>query len=426
MGKNTIVVSYGDMLFKKTHFHEEERDYRRLVANLILKAAQHIGYDAVNVGEYDLSLGVGFLKRWSERAQLPFISANLVGKNGNRVFKPYKIISAGPYKIGIIGIMKGTAHLSRVPDGSSYRMIDPKRALEEEVKVLEARGIRYMILLTDMTEAGCERIAHLHLPISVIIGSSRRNHLSLPSVSSQRLILHLDRYGKHIGKLDLYCLKKGGPPKGVESALFGGLAFKNRVIALRKNMPRDQDVAAVMDSTLERIRILKEQMALSQGGSETGQGRETLLEKPKRFVGAEACRACHPKEYEHWKETAHSYAYRSLVKKGSQYDEDCIGCHSIGFRQKGGFQAISKNMMPFVNVQCEACHGPGEGHVERGGNPNLIHKTVPRSVCRRCHTEERSPDFIYRVYLRRLSCGKSRPFKADLTPTLSPSAYKQP
>ena len=123
-------------------------------------------------------------------------------------------------------------------------------------------------------------------------------------------------------------------------------------------------------------------------------------------MGVEICKKCHLKNFMRWYGSKHSRAYLSLVKKSRQYDEDCIGCHSLGFRQKGGFRHISKNITPFVNVQCEACHGAGNLHVKNGGDPREIRRVVPREVCIRCHTEEQSPDFIYRVYLSRLSCDK--------------------
>jgi len=361
-----------------------------------------------------LTMGIEFLKGWQKRLSLPFISANLEKKDARRVFDPFRIVTLGKYKIGILGVMKKGIHLSRVPDGASYRVADPIESVREQVKILKKRRVNFIVLLTDMTSMECKKIAHLKLPINVIIGSSRTNRLSLPKVSYQRLILHLDRYGKHIGKLNLYCLKKGKSSNPLETRIFGDVTFKNAFIALKKEMPRDVKIAARMDGYLERIRILKTQMALSHGESfREGGGARARFQGQKRFVGVEVCRRCHEREYNQWKRSPHSRAYLSLVKKGSQYDEDCIGCHSIGFRQKGGFKGVSKDMMPYVNVQCEACHGPGGKHVKNGGGNGGIERAVPRKMCLRCHTEEHSPDFIYRVFSRRLSCGEERPVKAE-------------
>ncbi|GEM_PF-1275004 len=405
--KPTLILSIGSSLFKKTRFREGERDYRRLVADLMLKTYRDIGYDAINIGEYDLTMGINYLKEWQRRLSLPFISSNLMEKDGKLVFAPYKIVTHGKYKIGIIGVMKRRVHLSRVPDGAGYRVAAPEASVRKQVAALEKMGVDYIILLTDMTEMGCEKIAHLKLPINIVIGSSRRNSLSLPKVSFHRLILHLDRYGKHVGKLSLFCLGNGAKAKVLESVIFGNMTFRNRFIALKRKMPREPLIAARMDEYLHRIRLLKTQMALAHDKSEREAAASGVM-KPKRFVGVRTCKKCHESEYRQWKETAHSHAYQSLVKKGNQYDADCIGCHAIGFRKKGGFKRVSKEMMPYVDVQCEACHGPGEKHVKYGGDPEWIHLEVPRRICIGCHTQEQSPDFIYQVYIGRLSCGRGK------------------
>ena len=378
------------------------------MSDLILKTEKDIGYNAINVGEYDLTMGIGYLKSWYTRLLLPFISANLKDKRGQLVFKPFKVVDVDSMKVGIIGVMKGRIHLSRVPDGASYQIADPFQAVEDQVKLLKKKKVNFIIVLTDITAMGCEKIAHMKLPINIIVGSGRRNRLSLPKISYQRLILHLDRFGKHIGKLSLFCEHENARQRTLllENNIFGGFTYGNAFIALKKALPRDVKIAEMMDSYVERIRLLKTKLALSssQGGTPS-----PVSVKEKRFMGANTCKKCHPKNFQRWSKTEHSRAYLALVKKGSQYDEDCIGCHSIGFRQNGGFQHISKSIKPFVNVQCEACHGAGDLHVKSGGDPKEIRTMVSREVCLRCHTEEQSPDFIYRVYLSRISCGGNIP-----------------
>ena len=51
-------------------------------------------------------------------------------------------------------------------------------------------------------------------------------------------------------------------------------------------------------------------------------------------------------------------------------------------------------------VGCEACHGPGEAHVEAGGGTDNIEKLgddcpvcVIEAVCTRCHTQKWDPDW---------------------------------
>ena len=385
------------------------------MADLVLKTYKEAGYNAINIGEYDLSLGVGYLKEWQERLSLPFISANLVRKkDGKVVFRPFYVVKMGSLRVGITGLIKKRIHWSRIKDGNLYKVADPFKVIQRQTKILMSQGVDLVVLLTDMTAMGCRKIAHLNLPIDIIIGSSRRNRLSLPKVTQHRVILHLSRYGKYIGKLSLFCPWERGKLRFTEENLPGMSRYDNAFVPLTKDLPKDKKIAEWMDSYLEKIRLLKAQLAVSSKRAHNGIEAEAH-DGRMQYVGAEKCKKCHLITYKLWKSTRHSHAFLSLVKRGNQYDPDCIRCHSTGFEMKGGFKKVSKKeMMTFVNVQCEACHGPGSLHVERGGDIRKIRRKVTRKVCIRCHTEENSPNFNYQVYLIRLACGgKSPKIKAE-------------
>jgi len=369
----------------------------------MLKTYKRIGYGAMNVGEYDLTMGVAYLKSWQKRLKLPLISANLVNKKGRPVFKPARLLTIGKTRVGIVGVMKKRIRLSRVPDGRNYLVQDPYAAAKKAVGDLRKRGATFIILLTDMTSRGCLKIAHMQLPVNLIIGSNRRNRLSLPRIAFNRLILHLDRYGKYMGKFVLFCAPGGTSPMNGKVKTLDKGAYRNVFVALKKSLPKDQKIAEWMETYLNKIYLLKTQLALSSGGS--GKNHKTSSKNSKVYVGALVCKRCHLNSYKRWLKTGHKKAYQSLVKKRSQFDNDCIGCHSVGFRKNGGFKKIAREAMKFVDVQCEACHGPGSLHVNRAGDPAFIVKNASRSMCIGCHTEEHSPDFIYRVYMTRLSCG---------------------
>lgn len=407
-------MSYGNTLFKKTSFQPGERDYRKLVANLILKTEKRIRYDAINVGEYDLTLGMAYLKRWQKRLLLPLISSNLTDKDGKGIFKPYLIVKIGSVKIGIIGLIKQQIHWPRIPDGGAYKVLNPFVVARRQAEVLKSKKVDLVILLTDMTAVGCQKIAHLNLPIDMIFGSYRYNRLSLPKITRHRIIIHLDRYGKHIGKFSLICPWNERHRFSVDQ-IPGKVVYQNAFAALSKDLPKDRKISDWMGTYIARIRMLKKQMAFSSEGAGSAFTTTTPhLSGGKRYVGAKACKKCHPRTYLRWKKTSHGHAFLSIVKKGNQYDPDCIGCHTTGFEMKGGFKKVSKTkMMTFVNVQCEACHGPGSLHVQSEGDIKKIQRKVPSVICLKCHTEEHSPDFIYQVYLARLSCtGRSTKLKA--------------
>lgn len=91
------------------------------------------------------------------------------------------------------------------------------------------------------------------------------------------------------------------------------------------------------------------------------------------YIGAAKCKACHMKQYTAWKKTKMFASFENLkpgVKaeaktkakldptKDYTTDEKCLKCHTTGYGKPGGFKSIAETP-DLINVQCEACHGPG-------------------------------------------------------------------
>jgi len=112
-----------------------------------------------------------------------------------------------------------------------------------------------------------------------------------------------------------------------------------------------------------------------------------------KYVGSENCHSCHGYEHDKWATKAHAHAYETLVKVGSQYDPECVGCHVVGFGYESGFitEASAKDLR---NVGCEVCHGPGSDHAKAVTTGRVdTGMTQPQSKCIDCHTADRSPGY---------------------------------
>lgn len=121
------------------------------------------------------------------------------------------------------------------------------------------------------------------------------------------------------------------------------------------------------------------------------------------YVGVETCFQCHRAAVQFWQQAAvelpgkdeqgnaivrklsHATAWDTLVHEGKDQDRSCVGCHSVGFGEPGGYCKTSE--VDFrQNVQCESCHGPASLHVENAGDPSkLVRAKVGEDVCRKCH-----------------------------------------
>jgi hypothetical protein len=80
-------------------------------------------------------------------------------------------------------------------------------------------------------------------------------------------------------------------------------------------------------------------------------------ENRPEYVGDQLCQDCHFSEYKQWRQTAHARAFADLPPNQRESGE-CLVCHTTGYTLRG------KTSRKLVNVQCEACHGPGELYVQ--------------------------------------------------------------
>jgi len=123
-----------------------------------------------------------------------------------------------------------------------------------------------------------------------------------------------------------------------------------------------------------------------------------MLLRKSGYSGNESCGICHELEQETWFFTQHASAYDTLVKHGAANDEECVGCHVVGYSESGGFTSAQQTP-DLEDVGCESCHGRGGPHVSPDFNPNGDYS----AACATCHTPEHSLGFEYATFLPRIS-----------------------
>jgi hypothetical protein len=115
-----------------------------------------------------------------------------------------------------------------------------------------------------------------------------------------------------------------------------------------------------------------------------------------RWVGTQACESCHRSAVENWRRSGHARAMATLVNGGRDFDPDCLRCHVTAW---GDGYVDPLTTPQLADVQCEACHGPGAGHVQ---DPSVSMGATPIGFCLRCHTKENSPEFDEEKYRDRI------------------------
>lgn len=126
------------------------------------------------------------------------------------------------------------------------------------------------------------------------------------------------------------------------------------------------------------------------------------IAQEKLYVGSQACKDCHEKEYANfvkYAKKAHSFSSIKKMKKKLTPEEyqACFECHTTGYGQTGGF--VSEEKTPELkDAGCEVCHGPGSLHVE-SEDPELINSELSMEDCNACHNQDRIDTFDFKPLL---------------------------
>jgi hypothetical protein len=131
------------------------------------------------------------------------------------------------------------------------------------------------------------------------------------------------------------------------------------------------------------------------------------------------CIDCHEDVAEHWSATGHGDNFILAIngEYSDHFSGECLSCHTTGYNDmetavNGGFDDLAAEanwswpetmeagnweamveefpaVAGLANVQCEACHGPGDAHVfEATRRESMISRGLEYGVCAQCHAEE--------------------------------------
>jgi peroxiredoxin len=149
-------------------------------------------------------------------------------------------------------------------------------------------------------------------------------------------------------------------------------------------LDRDHRVIAYFEGMDDRIEALLSMAIPNVAGAET----PMLLQKDA-YSGSAACQVCHTTQHQTWSLTAHAYAFDRLIEQGEDKNPECVGCHTVGFGEPGGY-SLEKRPEHLQGVQCESCHGRGGPH----RSPEVAAAGY-EARCATCHTPTHSLRFDF-------------------------------
>ncbi|HWG41655.1 MAG TPA: multiheme c-type cytochrome [Gemmataceae bacterium] len=360
-----------------------------------MKALDAMGYLGVGAGEYEAALSLGRVEgEWAANSQTPAVLVGNLKEPDNFPFlKPTetRTVPGANIKVGVTSVV-GPSVAENIKDPSVKFAVQPPKGvaqvLPEQLKKMQGEKVDLPILLyhglvTPRKGDGVKealRCAEAFPQFPVIVCLSEEdeppanpNFVDHPQTGTRNYVFRLGHKGKHVGVLGVWRTGQANAPfkykyqlveMGVEYVTPEGKEAENPIGRMMEEYTRELKKDNYLARYGQSSHIVQAMNPVAKLRN-PGDGVPT-------YVGSAACKKCHEEAFEVWKGSDHSHAYKTLVDAKhpslTQYDGECIVCHTVGFGYKTGFTDEIKTQH-LENVGCESCHGPASLHVK---NPNDV------------------------------------------------------
>jgi 2',3'-cyclic-nucleotide 2'-phosphodiesterase (5'-nucleotidase family) len=211
--KDLLVLDAGDLLFKKYGTPIPENDMKGAMqrASLFIESCNRMGYDALGVGDDDLSLGKDFLVEISRKATFPLLSSNILDEgSGKLLFQPFLIKEVQGLRLGIFSLLSPDTFMGPAdPRKKGLILKPPAEVAQSMVKELQSKA-DVIILLSHQGYPRDMELAQQVAGIHLIVGAHTGMNLIYPPAIKDAIILQTAMKGMYVGKLDLAIQNNGG------------------------------------------------------------------------------------------------------------------------------------------------------------------------------------------------------------------------
>jgi 5'-nucleotidase / UDP-sugar diphosphatase len=205
--KGVLVLDSGDLLFKKYMNPIQENELKGMTekAQLIVESFNLTGYDAIGIGDDDLTLGKEFLLEISKKANFPFLSSNLLNEaSGKVLFQSSLIKEINGLRIGIFSLLSPDFFTGPSdPRKKGLTIRQPIEVAQAMVKELKPKT-DLIILLSHLGYVKDIEMAQIVRGINIIVGGHSGINLVYPPVMKDTMILQTSSRGMFGARLDLF------------------------------------------------------------------------------------------------------------------------------------------------------------------------------------------------------------------------------
>jgi 2',3'-cyclic-nucleotide 2'-phosphodiesterase (5'-nucleotidase family) len=236
-----------------------------------VRAMNLAGYDAMAVGNHEFDFGLARLQKSQSEAKFPWLSANIVGKDGKPAFAPYLVKTVHGVRVGILGLTTQTVP-SWEPSShlAGLKFTDTVEAAKRWVPVLRGKEKCDVVLV--LAHLGFERSLETGKELDTTPGENQAYAIATEvpgidilltghthnSIEPRRLgstwVSQPGRFGNTLTRFDLTLEKAGGRFRVV------GATGSNQ--PMKATVPDAEIVRAVAAEQAAALPILGESVAI--------------------------------------------------------------------------------------------------------------------------------------------------------------------
>ncbi|MBC8213312.1 MAG: bifunctional metallophosphatase/5'-nucleotidase [Candidatus Marinimicrobia bacterium] len=202
-GSSVFIADAGNLFFKTDKYQSEMlSDKAKVSADVILESFNKIGCDAITVGSKDFALGLDHLLGLQQKAEFPFLSANIKDKTGNLIFDPYTIVNKDGIDVGFIGLTSIFQH-------NDLQVDDPFTALDNVIEMVQD-GSDIIVLLFHADKKDIGEFNKRDYPINLVL-QSKITRRSRDGGTGKIPVFTCGSRGKYLYKFD-FTVSEGDIP----------------------------------------------------------------------------------------------------------------------------------------------------------------------------------------------------------------------
>jgi 2',3'-cyclic-nucleotide 2'-phosphodiesterase (5'-nucleotidase family) len=173
-------------------------------AHLIIESLNLMGYDAIGIGDDDLTLGKEFLLEISKKANFPFLSSNLLDESSGKALFQFSLIKEiHGLRIGIFSLLSPDFFTNPSdPRKGGLNILSPIETAQAMVKELKPKT-DLIILLSHLGYVKDIELAQTVQGINIIVSGHTGINLIYPVVIKNTIILQTASRGMYAARLDL-------------------------------------------------------------------------------------------------------------------------------------------------------------------------------------------------------------------------------